>query len=221
VKTHAEFVGMIAGLWKKHEEALQKQAAGCRALQADPEWFWEEIVTSFCTLGRSDNVEVKRRRYGNRLRWPAVFALDEAERDALFHALPNPHRRHVARPGLHAAFRRIRDAGGPEVMAQQYFALPGARDRIRFLRTFHGIGAKYARNIPLDIYDEAVLDHAALDNRLHNLLDRVQGAPPRGSYRQREEYLRGIREEAALPNLWFLDRLLYGQYDSLLGSLSA
>jgi hypothetical protein len=221
MKTHEAFVGLIVDSWQMHRVELERRAEAARQKRDDPDWFWDVLVTSFCTLGGSANLEVKQAKYGSRVAWSSVLAVSPDERASLFRDLPNPRWRKQVTAALHAAFDRIRSAGGPAEVASQYLALPTAVERIRFLQSFKGIGAKYSRNIPMDVYDETVLDFAALDSRLNNLLDLVADAPRRGSYRLREDYLRQVRVSAGLPNMWFLDRLLYRQYSAMVEQLKS
>jgi hypothetical protein len=43
---------------------------------------------------------------------------------------------------------------------------PGRDGKIAFLKTFHGIGDKYARNILMDVYHREFRDSIAYDERL-------------------------------------------------------
>lgn len=203
------FIATIRTLWPEAEAQLHATADEARAVRRDPHWFWTVLVSNYCTNDGSENLARKRAVWGDKLRWSSVVAMTDAERTALFTDLPNPRRRRQLTAALEATFVRIRDAGGPENVAAHYEALPTGKQRRQFLATFDGIGAKYSRNIPMDIYDELVLDHAALDRRLHGLLDAIEDAPPRTAYHAREEYLRQVQQDAELPNMWYLDRLLY------------
>ena len=207
--TKSDLIKLVQSFWSTSSSDLSQAAEEARRLRDQADWFWNVLVTSFCTMGGSANWDRKREKYGAALHWPAVAALSAHERDELFRDLPNPRRRHMAEPGLKEAFLRIEQAGGPAAIANHYDELTTARERIRFLQSFRGIGAKYSRNIPMDVFDPLVRNNVALDARIHGILDRIEDAPPRQAYKQREDYLRDVRVEAGLPDMWFLDRLLY------------
>ena len=212
---HENFVSVIEHVWKQKSKELEQLACAAKGMRNDPEWFWTVLVTSFCTLGGSENHEIKRKKYGDALKWNSVAKLSENSRATLFNDLPNPRRRHIAAPALEFAFQYIHQAGGPKVAASRYEGLQTGKARIKFLHTFKGVGAKYSRNIPMDIYDEFVLDSAALDSRLNELLDMIDGVPAKSPYERRENYLRSVCAEAGLPNMWYLDRLLYNFNDEV------
>jgi hypothetical protein len=212
--THEQFVRIVKDLWIENRSSLEASAAASRAVRNDPNWMWKVLVQSFCTIGGSANLDRKLEKYGSMLSWTSVSAMTDEARSALFYDLPNPVRRHIATPGLEHAFVRIRDAGGPAALTAEYERLETAKERMGFLRSFRGIGAKYSRNIPMDVYDEKVLDYFALDSRLNKILDHLTPNLPR-SYRIRENYLRRVAEEAGVPNAWFLDRLLYSHHSTV------
>ncbi|MAL84311.1 hypothetical protein IG389_07875 [Idiomarina abyssalis] len=217
---HEKFVSIIKCMWEQKSNELEQLAITAKGVRYDPEWFWTVLVTSFCTLGGSENHEIKRKKYGNALRWSSIEKLPDNERSTLFNDLPNPRRRHIAVPALESAFQCISEAGGPKVVASHYEALQTGKARMKYLRTFKGIGAKYSRNIPMDIYDEFVLDGAALDSRLNELLDMIDGVPTKSQYERRENYLRSVCAEAMLPNMWYLDRMLYNFNDEIRNNLT-
>ncbi len=212
---HERFVSVIKTTWEHKEKELEQLACTAKGMRKDKEWFWTVLVTSFCTLGGSENHEIKRKKYGEELRWDSVASLLQNKRADLFNDLPNPRRHHIAAPAFEYAFQQIRQVGGPKEMASLYEKLKTGKERMKFLRTFKGIGAKYSRNIPMDIYDETVLDSAALDSRLNGLLDMIDGVPEKSKYKLREDYLRSVCTEAGLPNMWYLDRMLYNFYDEI------
>src|SRR5438445_5881343 len=63
-------------------------------------------------------------------------------------------------------FEYVQRLGGPEAAKARLLAEPGRDAKIRFLRTFPGIGQKYARNIMMDVYHEDFRDSIALDARI-------------------------------------------------------
>ena len=45
--------------------------------------------------------------------------------------------------------------------------------KIQFLKTFKGIGQKYARNMMMDVYDKDFRDSIAIDARIDGILDKL------------------------------------------------
>ena len=209
------FVTLVRQHWMNATDDLERTEAAARLMRQDPDWFWNVMVNSYCTNDGSKNLERKRAKYGEALSWSAIASMTPERRAEIFADLPNPRRRSKLAPALLETFARIRDAGGPRAIATHYESLDSAKARMEFVGSFPQIGEKYRRNIPMDVYDEIVLDQAALDKRLHKLIDLIDGAPPRSPYSAREEYLRAIQRDAGIPTLWRLDRLLYANESTL------
>jgi len=214
--TREQFVGVISGIWETQSESLQHLATRAENVRRiDRKWFWTVLLNSFLTYGGSANLNIKRQRFGDQLTWAKICALSDHGRSLLFWELPNNRFRNPTAQNIEFAFQYIFRNGGPCNAAMIYLAIEDGALRMIYLRTFRGIGAKYSRNIPMDVRDELVLDSVALDHRLHALLDVVEDAPSRSPYTLREEYLRGVCAEVRLPDMWFLDRLLYNYYTAI------
>jgi len=211
--TVQNFTQQLAALWKQHRDDLCSAFSNAQQIRRDPEWVWNIFVMSMCTYGGSENYTKKCEIYGVSIKWRSVLNMSHENRTDLFSDLPNPRRRHIAMPALESAFERIREAGGPEFVAESYSALGSANDKMKFWLSFKGIGKKYCRNIPMDIGDESFLDHIALDSRLNGLIDKIDGAPQSKNYEARERFVIQLGHQAEIPNAWFLDRLLYGFHD--------
>ncbi len=207
--TEDQFKQSLQDLWRRHQAALEENLISARAKRDHPCWLWNVYLMSICTNGGSQNYECKRDQYGIELNWDRIVRLCEQDRKTLFSNLPNLRRHSLLAPALNATFQRIRQAGGPGNLAGQYDELTTAAVRMKFWKSFAGIGEKYSRNIPMDIGDELFTEHIALDSRINDLIDRVDGAPRRSCYRAREKFVVGLGTEAGIGNAWFLDRLLY------------
>jgi hypothetical protein len=70
---------------------------------------------------------------------------------------------------LCANFDRIRRDGGPDQVKADLCACVGRAAKIEFLKTFDGIGDKYARNIMMDSYHREFRDSIAYDERLKKI----------------------------------------------------
>lgn len=214
------FVSILARLWQEHAPAVHALRDEARERGRDPHWPWNVFLMSMCTYGGSANYARQLERHGAALRWDAVCALSDADRARLFGSLPNPRFRAATTIALEQGFRRIREEGGPEGVLRRYEALATATARVAYWRSYAGVGAKYGRNIPMDVHDPLVQSHLALDHRLHAILDAIEGAPPRQRYREREAFLIGLGERAGIPGAWCLDRLLYSAHATLLDRMA-
>jgi hypothetical protein len=225
--TEARFVEILRGFLEGDRERLDRLFEEGEQLRFQPGWAWYVFVQSFATNGgvRRWSAFIDA---GNAhlISWDALFKGDPdnveaaaARLEALSHRFLAPPRAGRTRPALLTALRRFHEAGGPDAMAQTWMGHNRTGDLLNWLRTFPMIGQKYARNMCMDVSHPLILDHIALDHRIHTLCDLVEGAPPRTPYRLREEWL---REVAAAPgiNCWRLDRLMFGQYDEIRAALS-
>jgi len=120
----------------------------------------------------------------------------------------------IKAPALAANFERIVKMGGVEQATKRMLSLPSRDAKFLFMKTFHGIGEKYGRNVWMDIYDPAFRDTVAVDERLKKVA-RALGFTGR-RYRQAEEFYCAIARDADLEP-WELDRLLYNYTDFFLG----
>jgi len=80
---------------------------------------------------------------------------------------------------------------------------------MKFLKTFTGIGDKYARNMMMDVYHEEFRDSIAIDSRIKGL-SKAWGLVR--AYDEHERFYLGVARAAGL-NGWELDRLLYNFHD--------
>ncbi|MCA9169714.1 MAG: hypothetical protein KDB23_18700 [Planctomycetales bacterium] len=74
------------------------------------------------------------------------------------------------------------------------------------MKTFPGIGPKYARNIMMDVYHEDFRDSIAIDVRI-KAVTKALGLTF-ASYDEHEHFFLGVAADAGL-NGWELDRLLF------------
>jgi hypothetical protein len=117
----------------------------------------------------------------------------------------------IRRPDTKAAWlsenvELLRLLGGPTLAWQQAIALPERAEKIQFLLRFKGIGDKYARNIWMDVYDDAFRDAIAVDERIKSVT-RALGREFR-TYADHEAFYQEVAADAGLEP-WELDRLLY------------
>ncbi len=105
-----------------------------------------------------------------------------------------------------ACFDYVKRLGGPEKAKEQLLAQPGKDAKIRFLDSFPGIGAKYARNIMMDVYHEEFRDSIALDVRIKAISEAL--GLSFASYADHESFYLAVARQAGISG-WELDRLLF------------
>src|SRR5262249_1414982 len=107
----------------------------------------------------------------------------------------------------------IAEMGGVEVATRTMLNLPTCDEKLRFMKSFDGIGEKYGRNVWMVIYDPSFRHTIAFDERLK----KVAGALGlvNASYRQAESFYCAMAKDAGLEP-WELDRLLYNFTDHFL-----
>jgi endonuclease III len=110
-------------------------------------------------------------------------------------------------------FRRIQRDGGPDKVKTMLCACSGRDEKITFLRTFHGIGPKYARNILMDAYHREFRDSIAFDDRLKKVANALGLKFSR--YEDAERFFLDVAGAAGLSG-WELDRLLYNAIEKIL-----
>jgi hypothetical protein len=103
-------------------------------------------------------------------------------------------------------FRHKKKLGGSKAAKAKLLAQLGREGKIAFVRTFPGIGPKYARNIMMDVYHEDFRDTIALDTRILAISKSL--GLSFASYAEREKFYLSVDTEAGL-NEWELDRLLF------------
>ncbi|MEX0613228.1 MAG: hypothetical protein WD738_16470, partial [Pirellulales bacterium] len=100
----------------------------------------------------------------------------------------------------------IAKMGGPEIVRDMALKCPSAEAKIEFLLQFDGVGPKYARNIWMDVVDEDVTHHIALDARLRKVARALDMDV--STYPKAEDAFRALAAEANVT-MYELDRLLY------------
>jgi thermostable 8-oxoguanine DNA glycosylase len=110
----------------------------------------------------------------------------------------------------------VAEMGGLEEIKRQAFAQEGTEAKIAFMKRFHGIGDKYARNIWMDVYHPDFRDAIAVDERIKRVTEALGYSF--NNYDEHEQFYKDIAREAGLQG-WELDRLLYNHRDEFLTSV--
>ena len=90
---------------------------------------------------------------------------------------------------------------------------------MKFLKQFHWIGDKYARNIPMDLYLDEFHNYIAVDSRIKGILETADYPVEEREYTEIEGFLREVASELGIM-AWELDRTLYNFEDSISSRMS-
>ena len=111
---------------------------------------------------------------------------------------------------------RIEGMGGPAVEKKRLQACRGRDEKIGFMKSFFGIGDKYARDILMDAYHPDFRDSIAVDQRIKNISEAL--ALEFGPYADAEQFYLSVAHAAGLTG-WELDRLLFNFQEEVLARL--
>lgn len=210
-KAKQRLVQIIKEFAAEHGDALQ--ALKTEATQINrPDFVWHYLLSSFATMGNSKGHEGLIRTKANyeRVRFDVLEKLSPEQRAAQVHQVCKDAR--IRMPNIKAGyilgcFSRIQMLGGVEQAKAELLSKPGAAGKIKFLRSFPGIGKKYARNIMMDVYHEEFRNNIAIDSRINGITSLL--GLSFCSYEEHESFYLDAAREVGI-NGWELDRLLYG-----------
>ncbi len=193
-----------------HTDYLDKMKAEHVQLNR-PDFLWHYLLQSFATMGKASGWKGLIGTPGNynRLRYEVLKRLDDQSRALQVEricreagiCMPPTKAKYIL-----SCFKQVQGLGGPEAAKKALLSKQGRDAKIRFLKTFHGIGDKYARNIMMDVYHEDFRDSIAIDARIKSL--SKQWGLEFSSYQEQERYYLSVAAEAGL-NGWELDRLMF------------
>src|SRR4051794_30589221 len=219
----AALLAVVRELADREHDTLEAKKAEATRLLERQDLLWYLLLESLATWGRGggwDGLIGNPANY-SRVTFDAVAALPSDERaDRLARVFREAGVRYANIKGqcLAACYERVVELGGPAQATRYFLGLQDRAEIIRFLGGFKGIGPKYVRSIPMDIYHPAFRDAIAIDARILRIsraLDLPYG--PR-EYEPHEAYYLAVAQEAGLSN-WELDRLLYEHYKEVLAAL--
>lgn len=183
------------------------------------EFIWEALLVSSSTWGNVRGDLVHDRKLHERVTHAALEKLRPSEREKILRdALREAKVRRYKIKATYLAenFARIEADGGPARVRRNPISCRGTEAKIKFLKTFWGIGDKYARNLMMDVYHPDFRDTIALDVRINKFLTTLQLTFL--GYREKESFYVSVAHKAGL-NGWQLDRMLFKCTDEVLAAL--
>lgn len=189
-------------LLKQNENDLQRE-----------DFVWHYLLQSFATMGRSSGWHglIGNTENYEKLRYELLKEVKDPML-RLRHVKIICHQAKVRMPDkkagfIYRCFDYIEEMGGYVEAKNRLLQCNGRDEKIKFLRTFPGIGEKYSRNIMMDVYHPDFRESIAVDQRINSIL-RLLGIELR-RYVEKENFLLGSARLAGLSG-WELDRLMYG-----------
>jgi endonuclease III len=190
---------------------LESQKAHCADLKRD-DFLWHYLLQSFATLGGvSGSHGLIHNKDNYRQMSYDVFnnILEEAERLRHASEIFSIAKVRYANKKAHyivACFKKIHGMGGLLAAKEALLRKPDRDEKIGFLKSFPGVGDKYARNIMMDVYHEDFHDSVAVDSRIQTISEKW--GLKFNSYAEHESFYLNVAHIADL-NGWELDRLMF------------
>jgi endonuclease III len=214
-------VRQLAAEKRQELESLKRKRSGLKR----PDFVWHYLLQSFATMGKASGAKGLIHDQDNyqRVTFAALDALTRKKRERQVHEVC--HAAKVRMPDMKAryileCFDHVKSMGGPEKAKGLLFAQQGKDAKIEFLKTFRGIGPKYARNIMMDVYHEEFRDSIALDVRIKSISRELGLSLSDSDYTEHEGFYLDVAHSAGL-NGWELDRLLFNFGDEVKKRLGA
>ena len=176
-----------------------------------PDFLWHYLLQSFATMGRAAGWHglIGNKANYNKLRFEVLAKLSPKDRRVQVEDTCRAAK--IRMPGIKASyisncFDQVQQLGGPKAAKARLLAQPGREAKIAFLKSFSGIGDKYARNIMMDVYHPEFRGSIAIDARIQAV--SASFGLRFDSYQAHEEFYLLVASDAGL-NGWELDRLMF------------
>jgi hypothetical protein len=211
VKKRERLIRFLSARAVGHEERLAAMRAQAEALRQRPDVVWLVLLQSAATMGNSRgwNGLFEDSMLPTLIGFNAVGAIRPDLRASYMAPILQTASVRMPRQKAEALARNhdiISDLGGEAAARASAFAQPTRDSKIAFMKRFHGIGDKYARNVWMDLYDPHFHDAIAYDERLKKIAAAL-GARFQ-SYVAAEQYFTELAQQSGREP-WEVDRILY------------
>ncbi len=219
-KRKIKFIQLLKNLAPEMKTKLKQEKEKRRELEK-PDFIWHFILQSFSTMGNSRGylgLILNKDNY-NKVTFNALLKLNPKERlERLRNIFYAASLRMSEQKAVWASqnYNLIISMGGLAKVKQMALSKKGTRAKTEFMKQFHGIGDKYARNIWMDVYHPDFHESIAIDERIKQITEALGYSF--SSYEEQEKFFLDIAHEASLQG-WELDRLMYNFKDHFLSHL--
>ena len=158
INARNRIVNTVRKLYLEKRQEIEKLKQGRNGLKR-PDFIWHYILQSFATWGRAsgwDGLIGNKNNY-QRITYNALNRLSPEEcKNHIQDVFRDSNIRWPNKKAIYIfnCVARVRELGGLKATKDKLLATPGRGAKINFLRSFPGIGPKYARNIMMDVYHE-------------------------------------------------------------------
>lgn len=219
-QAHQRLVAVVKSLAAEERHRLEQLKAEYSQLKR-PDFVWHYLLQSFATMGnvRGWDGLIQNRHNYQKVTFDVLSQLSPSERlSILENTLRDAKVRMPSKKAewLAKNFDRILRMGGLQAVKTELLSKSGRAEKIRFLKTFDGIGDKYARNIMMDVYHPDFRESIAVDARISSLSDEL--GLSFDNYEDHEKFYLDVAHEIGL-NGWELDRLIFNFTDQIIQRL--
>jgi hypothetical protein len=210
LSAHHRLVSIIKPIATKRRRKIERLKKEERRLKRS-DFIWHCLLQSLSTFGGArgwDGLIGNKENY-SKVKYKALSKLTAPER--LARLKETMWAAKIRMPDKKAGwlaenFERIKEMGGLKAAKEALLSHAGRDEKIKFLKSFSGIGDKYARNILMDVYHPDFRDSIAIDARIKGLSEMLE--LEFDSYAEHEQFYLDVADEAGLSG-WELDRLLF------------
>jgi len=212
-------VTVAKDLRNKYQDDLDSKKKMGLALQERSDFLWYELLVSYSTWGGSRGSEglIEDEKRYQQVSYEELKKLDAKEDriNRLRQIMKDAKVRWFNKkaPMLAQCFEKIEAMGGLTEANTTLLNKKSAAEMMKFLKSFPGIGSKYASNIMMDCYHPLFRDRIALDSRVRSVSNEL-GLDFK-NYSNHENFYLRVAKEAGIEG-WELDRLIYGHTDDFL-----
>lgn len=220
-ETEKKFLAIIVKkIALKHKDKLEELKLEYKNIKR-PDFIWHYLLQSFATMGRAAGWHglIGNKENYAKLNFENLSHLSDQDREILIHTtcrdakirMPSKKAEYII-----SCFNYIQSLGGLAATNSKLFNTDSKTEKINFLKSFHGIGPKYARNIMMDVYHEDFRESIAIDIRIKNISNFL--GIEFQDYSQHEKFYLDVAHSAQI-NGWELDRLLFNFNDEIMQNL--
>lgn len=201
----------------EHNQMLDSLEAEASVYKSERDWIWHALIRSFATWGRAvgyqnlvDNRDLDTLQY--------YYIKDSVENNnftydvivgAVEQVFTEANIRYSSKKAGYLAHNFCMFKNHQHVidLSHQLWELNDAKEFIKMVIQFKGIGKKYARNIAMDLKHPAFINTIAIDSRIEKVLSALEYNGS-NTYENKEAVLLDIAENASITG-WQFDRLIF------------
>ncbi len=217
-----KLVNLLKNLSADKYELLEEMKNTSEVLKRQ-DIIWHLLLCSMSTMGNSRGYEglINNQKNYKQVSYESLSKYSLGERNKILQDTLKAAKVRMSQQKaiwLNENFEIIEKMGGAKKAKELAFNQKGTEAKIEFMKQFHGIGPKYARNIWMDIYHPDFHNNIAVDERIKKITGILDYKFD--NFSDHEKFYLDIARDANLQG-WELDRLLYQFNDEFVEKLHA